>query len=131
VALGVAGLGATQVVGHLRTDDAPELIAVVALLTAAFELAGWSTELATPVADAPGAHRARWAWVAGWGLGGGMLAALVLGTATLRIGSRVPLDLLVVLAALLVLAAIAASAMAFPGHGAADGRPDVPESSEP
>ena len=131
VALGVGGLGVTHVAGHLRTDDAPELIAVVALLTTAFELGGWSTELATAVTDAPGAHRARWVWVLGWGLGGGMLAALVLGTTTVRIGGRIPLDLLAVMAALLVLAAIAASALAFPGHGAGDGRPEVPESSAP
>jgi hypothetical protein len=60
-----------------------------------------------------------------------MLAALVLGTATVRIGGRIPLDLLAVMAVLLVLAAIAASAMTFPGHGAGHGRPEVPERSEP
>ena len=82
--------------------------------------------------DAPGAHRARWAWVLGWGLGGGMLAALVLGTATVRIGGRIPLDLLAVLAALLVLAAIAASAdVVSRDMRPAMARTEVPESSEP
>jgi hypothetical protein len=108
---GVVGLAAVQVLGHLRTDDAPELIAVVALLTAAFELGCWSMELAVRVADRPGVHRARWAWVAGWAIGGGAIAALVLGTATIRFSGRFPLDLLAVVAVLLVLGAVAAAAM--------------------
>jgi hypothetical protein len=109
--VGVAGLASVQVFGHLRTDDAPELIAVVAVLTAAFELGCWSMELATRVADRPGVHRARWAWVAGWGLGGGAIAALVLGTATIRFSGRFPLDLLAVVAVLLVLGAVTAAAV--------------------
>ena len=62
---------------------------------------------------------------------GAMLAALVLGTATVRFGGRVPLDLLAVLAALLVLAAIAASAMPFQGHDPGDRLDDVPETPRP
>jgi hypothetical protein len=111
VTAGVLGLAAVQVLGHLRTDDAPELIAVVALLTGAFELGCWSMELAVRVTDRPGVHRARWAWVLGWGVGGGALAALVLGTATVRFSGRFPLDLLAVIAALLVLGAVAAAAV--------------------
>jgi hypothetical protein len=111
VTAAVLGLAGVQVLGHLRTDDAPELIAVVALLTGAFELGCWSMELAVRVTDRPGVHRARWAWVVGWGIGGGALAALVLGTATVRFSGRLPLDLLAVIAALLVLGAVAAAAV--------------------
>jgi hypothetical protein len=111
VTAGVLGLAGVQVLGHLRTDDAPELIAVVAVLTGAFELGCWSMELAVRVTDRPGVHRARCAWVTGWGLGGGALAALVLGTATIRFSGRFPLDLLAVVAALLVLGAVAAAAV--------------------
>jgi hypothetical protein len=131
VTLGVAGLASVQVLGHLRTDDAPELIAVVALLTTAFELGCWSMELATRVTDGPGVHWARWAWVVGWGAGGGALAAMVLGTATVRFSGRFPLDLLAVLAVLLVLgatAAAAAGAGGFPGHDPGDDPDQVPES---
>ncbi|MBV9950931.1 MAG: hypothetical protein JO291_03190 [Acidimicrobiia bacterium] len=111
VTAAVIGLAGVQVLGHLRTDDAPELIAIVALLTGAFELGCWSMELAVRVTDRPGVHRARWAWVVGWTVGGGALAALVLGTATVRFSDRVPLDLLAVVAALLLLGAVAAAAV--------------------
>ena len=131
VAAGIAGLAATQVLGHIHTDDAPELVVVVGLLTGAYELGCWSTELVTPVADRPGAHLGRWAWVVGWATGGGLLAALVLGTSTVRIGGRVPLDLLAVLAVLFLLVAIAGSAVSFQGHGHGDRLDDVPERPEP
>jgi hypothetical protein len=125
----VAGLGATHVFGHLRTDDAPELIAVAAILVVAFELGGWSMELVTPIADEPGVHRGRWVWVLGWGAAGAAMAALVLLATSVRLGGRFPLDLLAVLAALLVVGATAVAAAGFPGHEAADERADVPESS--
>jgi hypothetical protein len=112
VATGIAGLASTQVFGHLRTDDAPELIAVVVLLTTAFELGCWATELVTPVDDGPGVHRARWRWVLGWGLGGGALATLVLAGATVSLRGRFPLDLLAVLAVLLVLVGVTLAAQA-------------------
>lgn len=72
-------LGVAFVLGQLHDSGVPGLVVVVTpLLFASAELAHWSMDLATPVADEPGVHLSRWIWfLATVGMTVALSAALV------------------------------------------------------